>query len=235
MKKQWILVMDSGSGGEYTLNKIKQLLPNENYLFFKDVLNCPYGNKSKKQLQNIALKNIKKIIQLYDIKIIILACNTLGSATLDFLKQYVNIPIFAVEPYLNCEVLKKPTLLLATNSTIKHSRKIAQYKGNKNLFLCGFSDLAKRIDDCNKNYNILQPYLNKKLKPFRNKFLDNVVLGCTHFNYIKNQIESSLKTRVDFYEDSENIALQTKEVLQKNNMLCVHNKHGCVLTIYTIN
>ena len=60
--KKWILVIDSGIGGLWTLNKIREVLPNENYLFFMDKTNAPYGNKSEKKLKQISFDIISKMI-----------------------------------------------------------------------------------------------------------------------------------------------------------------------------
>ena len=69
MRKKWILVIDSGNGGAWTLSKIRNLLPNENYLFFMDTTHSPYGNKSKKQLISITEKSFNKLFQIFDINI----------------------------------------------------------------------------------------------------------------------------------------------------------------------
>jgi glutamate racemase len=235
MEKNWILVMDSGSGGEYTLKKLQEVLPSENYLFFMDKTHCPYGRKSATELKKICHNAISLLTKKFNIKLVVLACNTLSSTAGDYIKQeFAEIPILCVTPQITPEILKKPTLILATKATVKHNKTIREIRHSKNVFVFGFADLAKKIDSCNKNYDSLQPYLNKKLKRFQHKFLDNVVLGCTHFNYIKPQIQVALKAKVDFFENSENIALEAKKLLLATSAINKKKSAGEVLTFYSV-
>lgn len=186
-----ILVLDSGNGGKYTLNIIKKVLPNENYIFIEDDLNCPYGQKNKRKLTKISKKIIKKALNLYKIKIIVLACNTLSSACLSSLKkEFSHLPIIPTLPVL--KKFKKNTLILCTTATKKYNKQFKTIKGSKKIQVVGFGNLAKKIDDNIDNLDILQPFLNKKLKKYANMDISNVVLGCTHYNLAKKQICNAL-------------------------------------------
>lgn len=186
-----ILVLDSGNGGKYTLKKIKKVLPNENFIFVEDDKNCPYGEKNKQKLKKIAKKLIKNLNFIYNIKLIVLACNTLSSTCLESLtKQFPSIKIIPTLPVI--KNFKKPTLIICTKATQKYNLQVKKCKKNKNVFVEGFTDLAKKIDENIKNLDILQPFLDKSLKKYANMNISNVVLGCTHFNLIKKQITKSL-------------------------------------------
>lgn len=236
MKKSWILVFDSGSGGRYTMEQIRAVLPQENYLLFMDKTNCPYGNKSKHRLKKIVTKNIEKLLKKFDIKLVVIACNTVSSIMDKYLQnKFYQIPFVFVNPQIDNYILNVPTLFLTTKNTAKYSRFLKSYKHNKNVYVFGFKTLAKMIDDCSKNYHLLQPYINNKLKKFKNKNIQNVVLGCTHFNHIKNQIQTALCTNVNFYENSKNIAVKTKQILQASNILSHKKTQGDLLLIYNIN
>ena len=162
MEKKWILVIDSGIGGRWTLEKIKKILPNENYLFFMDKTHAPYGNKSKSQLLKIAEKNVTSLLKLYDIKLVVLACNTLSSVCYEHLKRtFVEIPFIKIEPYFEPEIFQNlPTLLLATKSTIKYNKRIKEYKKYANIYLKGFGNLAKKIDASNDNFQEIGDFLS---------------------------------------------------------------------------
>ena len=216
MNKKWILVVDSGIGGQWTLKKIQNILPNENYIFFMDKSNAPYGNKSKKKLLKIADTNIKKMLRIFDIKLVVLACNTLSSTCFDFLQQkYFNIPFVKIEPFFEPSIFHNhPTLLLATKSTLKNNKKIMKYKNYENIFLKGFGKLAKKIDKCNGNYDLLQNYLYVKLKKYKRKKIKNIVLGCTHYNFIKNQIANVFNKDINFFENSERVANKVYKILK---------------------
>lgn len=214
MEKSWILVFDSGTGGKYTAEQIREILPCENYLLYMDKTNCPYGNKSRHKLKKIVTNAIKKLTQLYNIKLIVIACNTISSVLGEYLKKiFYDIPFIFVLPTVKTQILQQPTLFLSTKNTAKHNKLLKKYKKYKNVWVYGFANLAKMIDESSGDYKKLQPYLSKKLKTFIYKKPVNVVLGCTHFNYIKEQIQFALKTKVNFYENSKKVALLVKENL----------------------
>ncbi len=215
---EYILIFDSGSGGKYVLGQFEKVLPAENYIFFCDKKNCPYGNKSKEKLESIAINSIKKITEKYHIKMIIVACNTLSS----MLKQEINsqfchLPVLFIQPKISLKILKSPTLLIATTNTINHNKIIQKYDGNINLYLQSFATLAKKIDE--QDYEYIKKFLKQKLTKYKSSKIKNVVLGCTHYNYIKDEIKNVLGEEITFLENSKNIAIKAKKILIRNNKL----------------
>lgn len=234
MKKKWILVLDSGSGGLWTLNRIKRILPSEHYLFFMDKLHCPYGNKMPLFLKYISYKNIKKILNCFDIKLIVLACNTLSTVCFNFLQNRIKIPIIKIEPFVKkLAKTKQNTLIIATKNTILHNKLLKKLKIKKNIYMFGFPNLAKKIDSVGKNFDILIPELKSNLAQYQSVGIKNIVLGCTHFNYIRNQL-LSIFPNVKFFENSDFVAQQVLSYLHKNKMLSKSNSIGEIFTIYKI-
>ena len=233
MRKSWILVLDSGNGGLWTLNEIKKLLPNENYIFFMDVLHSPYGNKSTKKLKKIAGNAVQNFLLRFNIKLVVLACNTLSSIAYDFLVQkFQNVPIVKIEPYLNSKKFKNQnTLVLATQNTLRHNQNIKKYRHSKSIFFKGFGNLAKQIDKNSKNLDVLQGYLNFHLRKYKKHNIKNVVLGCTHFNLIKQQICAALSKNVTFFENSKFVAKQVRLLLIKNHTLSKSKTLGTTLIV----
>lgn len=217
MKEDYVLVVDSGEGGAYTLSKIRAVLPNENFILFKDKKHSPYGNKSPKKLEKIAFQNIEMLIKKYKIKLIVLACNTLSAVVFEKLtakfKNYIMMPI--IPDIENAIITKKPTLVLSTFVTNKHSRVCNLYrqKNIKNLYFLGFKTLAKKIDKNISNLKNILPILKKKLKKFESKNIENIVLGCTHFNWIKEELKAVFKRDIVFFENSEVLAQNINSVL----------------------
>ena len=236
MNKKYVLVVDSGVGGLWTLKEIKRILPNENYVYFMDVLNAPYGNKSKAKLLKITDINFKKLFRIFDIKAVVLACNTLSSTCYEYLQQkYYNIPFIKIEPYFEPQLfIGEPTLLLATKSTLKNNKKILEYKSSKNFYFKGFGNIAKKIDDCNGQYDLLGFYLYKKLKKFKKKNIKNIILGCTHFNYIKNQISCVFDFNIEFFENSVSVANQLFNVLKYSGKKSKCKKMGETIIVKKI-
>ena len=236
MVKKWILVVDSGLGGKYTLSKIKELLPNENYILFMDKTHAPYGNKTKKQLRRIVSYNFKKIFRVFNIKMVVLACNTLSSTCFEYLsKIYQSTPIIKIEPYFEPKLFNaKPTLILATKSTLKNNKRIKAYKKYKNIYCFGFKKIAKVIDELQGDCDSLQNYIYLKLKRFKGKNIKNIVLGCTHFNYIINQISNVFNDDLCFFENSGGVAKETYDVLKYSGRKSRSKKMGETLVLYKV-
>ena len=205
-----VAIIDSGIGGLSLFSCFFKCLPFNKYLYFADIKNLPYGNKTKKQLFNIAIKNIKYIAKKYKPKYIVFGCNTVGTILLKNLKNYFsNLKIFAIKPSLK---VKTKTLILATCKTIRYLKKNKDYILNKeNIILCKMPSLANKVEKYIQNPENIVPYLKRKLKKY--KGIDCVVLGCTHYYFVKKQIENILSTK----KLKTNIAALTKEVLFETN------------------
>lgn len=211
---RYLLFYDSGLGGKFVADEFYKANKNENCLVFMDSKHAPYGNKSKKTLLNLAVKNIEKLRLTFDIKYIVIACNTLSSTVKFELENAFHLPIIFIEPVTN---LPENSLLLATINTIKHNENIRKLKGVK---LIGFRDLAKKIDTCRGDFDALLPYLKRKLGKFRG--VKDVALSCTHYNHIKPQLKTILGD-VTFQENTGALC----KTLQKNlHMLGLQEKSG---------
>ena len=211
-----ILVIDSGIGGLYTLKILMQKFKNNHYYYFKDSINCPYGSKSKEQLLKIAINNIKFAKNHANIQTIVLACNTLSTTVSSSLKTAFKLPIFAVVPPI--EQVNQNALVLCTPRTLnslckKYSQEplknnsFKMKKNNFTIYFEGFNDLALLIE---KRQSIqIKNYLTNNLNKYKYKQIKQVILGCTHYNYVKKEISEILKN-VTFFEGSNYINLNKK-------------------------
>ncbi len=210
MKKQSIAVIDSGVGGISVLLKLVKTFPHERFVYFGDNDNAPYGNLSRISLLNIALKNVDFILR-YNVKAIVLACNTLSVNVFNAIKDYSGLPTFCVFPPVEkCLINKNKTLLLATERTAKN------YIYSKSIDVVGLKDLAYIIE---KNIFSLDKfafssYFDSILKINHKKgYYKNVILGCTHYNFIKNQIFIHFRPQ-NMLDGTENLILQMKKYYQ---------------------
>lgn len=196
MDNRFIAVMDSGIGGISVLNDLIKVLPNERFLYFSDSLNVPYGNKSKRELLNLTLRNIE-YVKSFGVKAIVLACNTLSLSVLGDIRICIRMPIFGVFPPVESSLLAgEKAVLFATNLTAKYYSKI------KGLRVVGLGNLANEIElhkfdfgnykflDCIlKDINFAEKRLT--LKDFdtkNNHYFDTIILGCTHYVFVENEI-----------------------------------------------
>ena len=202
--KRPIGVFDSGVGGLTVLNELVKALPNENFVYLGDNENTPYGTKTKKELYNLLLKNLS-CLKRYDVKVLVIACNTLSVNLIDEIKDEINIPIFGVYPPIE-EVLHKKTLLLSTERTAEI------YKNIKGVKVFS-SNLAKDIE--NNIFNLSRINLGLYFNNVKGEKFDQIILGCTHYVFLENQIKKFFNTKV--ISGNKTTAKRVKRYLFTNN------------------
>ena len=225
-------VLDSGIGGLTTLDEIVNLLPHENFIYYADSLNNPYGNKSDKELFKIVDKIVKYFIE-EKVKMIVIACNTATTKCISKLRnKYPNMIFVGTEPAIKvaCDNDYKTTLVMATPGTIDSDRThelIEQYKKeDESIILLPCEGLANAIETNDKKK--VDEILDKLLTPFEYTKIDAVVLGCTHYPMIADKIQSYFKNSV-LIDGNKGVARRVKDLLTKENLLNNSNKKGEVI------
>lgn len=228
-----MLIIDSGVGGLSILNNINKNLPNIHYIYMLDNEAFPYGEKK----ENFIIKRIIKIIdiikKIYPINIVILACNTASTISLSILKKIFNIPIIGILPNLNTaiKITKNKIIgLIATEATINSSyiKKITyQYSLQKSIKIIATNELAKIAEKKIRHLSISRMKLKKIFHPWLLLSIppDTIVLGCTHFSFLKIEIQKIFHHQINFVESSEKIFNKIKktcysEKIEKNIFLC---------------
>ena len=192
-------IFDSGIGGLTVLHTLLNKYPNNEYIYYGDTLNLPYGNKTKEQLIKLSDKDVQFLISK-NVDIIIIACGTVSSNCLDYLKNKYNIPIYdIISPtidYLNKSNYQNIGII-ATNRTIDSH--IFKNNINKNIYEINTPELVPIIE--NNNLDNLDNILDIYLKEYKDK-LDILVLGCTHYPIISNYIDKYLNNKVKLLDMS---------------------------------
>lgn len=206
-------IFDSGIGGITVLKEIIKVLPNYHYIYYSDSINNPYGDKSKEDLCNIT-KEIVQYLLDKGCDIIVIACNTASSICKSFLRNTFDIPIIAIEPALKLVYNQDGnTLIMATEGTLSADSFLELYKkfNNGRMIIKACSGLADLIEN-NKKEDIKEYLLDHLVE----KNISNVVLGCTHYPLIKNEIMEVLGD-VNFFDGSRGVAKYLKEVIDYLN------------------
>lgn len=204
-------IFDSGLGGTTIMNSIKKLLPNEEYFYIADSKNCPYGEKSDKELQEITTKNTETL-KNWGAKIIVIACNTATVRCINILRQnYPEIKFVGTEPAIKlaANTNAKNILVLATPGTVKSERAHQLLEENQKdgqaitLLPCpGLADTIERVVQLTPDYqplpltNTAKNVINQKLAELLQPIdfsPDIIVLGCTHYSLIKPEIQNFFK------------------------------------------
>lgn len=213
-------IFDSGIGGATVLKEIIKILPNENYIYYSDSKNNPYGDKSDEEIIKICDNIVKYLIER-KCKVIVIACNTASAKAVKYLREkHTNIPFIAIEPAYKMVydyAYDKETLIMATKGTIESEKFNLLYKkyNNNKTYLIPCIGLAELIEqEKNKDIN---NYLNEKIGEYKGK-IQNVVLGCTHYPLIKNEIKQILG-EVSFFDGSQRLAIYLKKILHEKNII----------------
>ena len=223
--KNPIGLFDSGIGGISILEKLKQLLPNENFIYLADNQNCPYGSKSKKEIISLSKKNCEKLIEL-NCKIIIIACNTSTTNSIKKLREIIAIPIIGIEPGLKPAIHYTKTKnigILATEKTLGSKLFFETLSQNRidDIHIheqIGY-ELVNLIEEGSHSKQNLYKILEKYLVPMINKKIDCLLLGCTHYNHIKDIIEEIIPVDIKIVDTIAPVNKRVLNILKSNNIL----------------
>lgn len=201
-------VFDSGIGGLTVLKNLYKHHPNNEYIYYGDTLNLPYGSKSVDELKKLSSKNVDFLLDK-KVDMIIIACGTVSSNCLEYLKNKYNIPIYdIITPtidYLNNSSYSNIGVI-ATERTIDSS--IFKDNINKNLKEIKAPLLVPIIE--NNRCEELENVLNIYLKDCINK-IDILVLGCTHYPIIKDNIDKYFNKKIKLLDMSDLILDKLKD------------------------
>lgn len=235
MNNNKIGMFDSGIGGLTVLKELRKLLPNENYIYYADSKNNPYGEKSDEELMSIVTGIVDFLISK-EVKIIVIACNTATTRCINRLrKMYPNMIFVGTEPAIKvaCDKNYKNTLVMATPGTIKSERTHELVKLNKKrdqkITLLPCKGLADAIESGNKDN--INKVLHKLLDKYVNEDIDSIVLGCTHYPHAKKNIKE-LFPKVKLIDGNKGVSKQVKRQLESHNLLSDSTTHGKVKMIY---
>ena len=224
MNNNSIGFFDSGIGGITIWESVNRLLPNENTIYLADSNNSPYGTKSYDELINISKENVDFLINK-KCKLIVVACNTATTNSINFLRESYDLPFIGIEPAIKPAALNTKTGkigVLATKGTLGSSlfEKTSNIHGNKVEIIeqhgIGLVELIEKgIYSGSKIDSLLKEYLN----PMIENDIDKLVLGCTHYPLIKDSIKKIINESIEIIECSEAVALQTERILIQSNLI----------------
>ena len=226
MNRQPIGIFDSGVGGLTVAHAIKQILPGENIIYFGDTAHLPYGDKSEEAIKGYSRK-ITEFLLEHDSKVILIACNSASASAFDFLKnEFENRAIIldVIDPVV--EYLKTRKIgklgVIGTKRTISsgtYEKKINASSPSTSVVSLATPLLVPMIEEGfifdDISNAIIRAYLSDKSL----SGIQALILGCTHYPIIKNQISKFFNFNIEVVDSARIVSILLRDILDKNNML----------------
>lgn len=215
-------VFDSGIGGLSVLRELEKILPNEDFYYYGDSLNNPYGEKSDEELFEITSGVVDYLVNK-GCRVIVIACNTATTRCMKYLREkYKDIIFVGTVPAIKvaCDRDFKNTLVMATPATIESERTMELIRDNirkdQNIYLVACPGLANAIED--NDQEKIKEILKDTFREYKDKEIDSIVLGCTHYPFIKEDILKEMPG-VILLDGSRGVAMEVKRQLENNGLL----------------
>ena len=216
-----VAVFDSGVGGISVLRELVELMPQEQYLYFGDSANAPYGDKSTQQVRQLTLDAADQLIRR-GAKALVIACNTATSAAIEVLRStYPDLVIIGIEPALKMAADRFPQGrigVMATSVTLREEKFLHQTERfpQAQIIQIPAPGLVELIESGQSGE--IRAFLEKLLGQQRGK-LDALVLGCTHYPFVARTIADILGPDTVLLDGSAGTARQTKRCLEAAGLL----------------
>lgn len=221
----YIAVFDSGVGGLSVLRHLQQRMPGENYLYFGDCANAPYGSRSTEEVRALTLAAVETILHAYPVKALVVACNTATAAAITTLREkYPERIVIGIEPALKLAVDRFPggrIGVMATEVTLREEKfdmLLHRFDAGCTVEKIPAPGLVELIEQGKVDSPETDRLLEKLLLPYAGK-LDALVLGCTHYPFAANAISRVLGPKVILLDGGEGTAKETERRLAAANLL----------------
>lgn len=212
-----VLVFDSGVGGLSVYNEIRLLLPDLHYIYAFDNVAFPYGEKTEEFIVERVVDIVSAIQQRHALAIIVIACNTASTVSLPALRQRFNCPVVGVVPAIKpaAKLTRNGVVgLLATRATVKRPYTldlVARFATDCQILMLGSSELVEIAEAKLHGEPVSLPALQKILRPWLKmpEPPDTVVLGCTHFPLLADELVQVLPDGTRLVDSGAAIARRT--------------------------
>jgi|SRR3989344_2085722 len=214
-------VFDSGLGGLSIYREIRKLLPRTPLVFLADQKNIPYGSKTRKEIRRFTSQGIE-FLENKDCQLIVIACNTATTGGIDYYRRkFLRLKFVGVVPPIKLarqQTKNDKIIILSTNFTAKSlylKNLIRRFANNFQVKSLGCPDLVRVVEQGNIESRSSQRILRKRLDHLILNNYDSLVLGCTHFSFLRSQIKKIYGRRLKIFDPSKAVAKQTQRVWRK--------------------
>ncbi|MBY0403824.1 MAG: glutamate racemase [Cyanobacteria bacterium] len=222
LKSSPIGLFDSGVGGLSVLNCLRKAFPKENYLYFGDTLNMPYGSKSFEEIRGLVSRILEWMCDEKGVKLVAVACNTSAGVLYHDLKKLSSVPI--IEPITPiCQVLAvegrfTKVGLIATPTTVLSNRYetvLKEVAPHMTLHSMACDGLARMIESGQQGSDACDALLKGFLTPLVELGIEALILGCTHYPHAATQIRKHLPASVVLLDPAEAMAHEVEKQMER--------------------
>lgn len=228
-------IFDSGVGGISVLKTAYELMPYENYIYYGDNTNAPYGEKTEDEIKSLSLAAARFLFDK-GVKAIVIACNTATSAAVKRMREEFNIPVISMEPAVRpaLNALRGGSILvLATPATVTQQRYLSlldRLGARDSTISLGCGGLVEMIEAGRTSELDIHAYLKDRLSGLKDAKIDAVVIGCTHYSFVSSEIKSYIdkaySTDCAVFDGKEGTAAQLRRILEERDILCPGSQQG---------
>lgn len=229
---QAIGIFDSGVGGLSVFREVRRALPNEDIVYLGDTARVPYGNKSRETVLRYTIQNSLFLLDR-GVKAIVIACNTASAYGLSALQSYYQVPVIGViEPGARSGVThtkNKKIGVIGTEGTVKskaYTEAIHKIDSTIEVFSESCPLLVPLAEEGWLTGEVVTKVLETYLTPLKNKNLDTLILGCTHYPLFKESISAVLGNSVTLVDSAIETAAALKATLTTKQLLTQNSSAG---------
>ena len=223
-KKSPIGIFDSGLGGLTVVKEITKLLPKESIIYFGDTARVPYGTKSKRTIEKFSCQNVHFLTR-FKVKLIIVACNTSSSLALPLLKRTFKIPIIGViESGVKEAILmsrNKRIGVIGTRATISsgvYKKTLRSFDKKIKAFSISCPLFVPLVEEGWLHKDITEKIASYYLRFLKEKKIDSLILGCTHYPLLKLVIKKVMGEKIKLVDSALAVAKEAKHLLEEKHL-----------------
>lgn len=222
--------LDSGVGGLSVMKEAIKIMPNENYIYFGDSYNAPYGTKKVEEVRELTFKAVEFLLSK-GVKGVVVACNTATSAAVaDLRKIYPDLPLVGIEPALKPAVQLNKSgniLIMATPMTLREAKfnnLLEKYREAASIIPVPCAGLMEFIEAGVLDGVELKTYLSEKLNSYND--ISSIVLGCTHYPFVKELISNVVGDEVAIIDGGMGTSKEIRRRLDVKGLLSDRKENG---------
>ena len=224
-KDDYIAVFDSGLGGISVLRHLLRLMPEENFLYFGDSANAPYGNRTTEDVRRLTLAAAEMLTSEYPVKALVVACNTATAAAIEDLRRvYPYLIVIGIEPALKLAADHYPggnIGVMATQVTLREEKfdtLLHRFDADCTIYKIPAPGLVELVEAGKAALPETEDFLRQLLQPYAGK-LNALVLGCTHYPFAASAIAKVMGAGTVLLDGGEGTARETKRRLAAADLL----------------